>query len=297
MDSLPENSKGDLGKNTEQAMPDKETDSIARNYHFLVLCPHGRGNDLAHGRKDLPTPVCINSMYGIYFNAEQSLLFFKEHPFHFYKAFDPTIMEPMPHPLLKSATSFGAIFILGPVYLLTNNLYTAVNVLVLAYLISTACCTYILAKYWLENKRAAFLAGVFMAFGAMNIYWMVDFAFMNFAFFALIILYFERFALEGKPKYLLACTLFLVMQFYFLGVHFVMVGYFLMAFAVLRRKLLWQRRNLAPFVACAIIGAIGIAPLFIPNLESLFTYELRTLSWDTMAGPYGVFSIFFGRVV
>ena len=178
---------------------------------------------------------------------------------------------------------------------MTNNLYTAVNVLVLAYLISTACCTYILAKYWLENKRAAFLAGVFMAFGAMNIYWMVDFAFMNFAFFALIILYFKRFALEGKPKYLLACTLFLVMQFYFLGVHFVMVGYFLMAFAVLRRKLLWQRRNLAPFVACAIIGAIGIAPLFIPNLESLFTYELRTLSWDTMAGPYGVFSIFLGE--
>lgn len=239
--------------------------------------------DLAHR-----TPVRWNSLTSLYVVAEQARLLFAEHPFDFYAAFDPPIMAPMESPLFLSNTLLGNSILLAPAYLATGNLHLAVNLLVLFFLTASACSVFLLARYWLESDRAAFVAGAAYSFASANLFLLNDFSFLNFVFVPLIVLFFERFAREAKPRLLAAAAALMVVQFYTSFYHAALALILLAVLAAARWRILLTRRNAVPLIASSLAAAAAVLPLVIPYGAALARYHFGL---DNVERPMARFSL------
>ncbi len=220
------------------------------------------------------TPAAFNSMVSIYVNAEQSQLFWSEHPLQFYRAFSPGVMAPMESPLLLCNTSLASTLVFGPIYLATGNLYFAINIFILLSLAGSAFSVFLLARYWLSNTRAAFVAGTIFSFTLPNLYLMVDVFFFNFVVAPLAVLFFDRFARDGKWRNILGTAACLVLLTYTNLYDLMLICSFLVVLTVLRWRSIFTHQN-ASSLACSIGLTLAlIAPLVVGYVAAIGKYDL-----------------------
>lgn len=220
------------------------------------------------------TPGYYNSPSAAYLLAEQARMFWVDRPLDFEGAYSPGVMAPMDHPLLLCNTSLLAAIVLGPIHLLTGNLHLLLNVFILVCLVLTAYCVFLLCRHWLGSTRAGFIGGVAWL-GPWTLDFLADAFFLNAFSLPLLALLFERFALEGRRRFLIAAALLFALQLYNNPYHIVLAAVLLGALAILRWRSTFTRRNAAA-LALAAAAALALAlPLAVPLLRKVAGLEVH----------------------
>ncbi len=221
------------------------------------------------------TPGFSNSAMTAYVMAEQALLFYVEHPFDIIAAFSPTVFQPLEHAFLYCNTSIVSSILFGPIYVLTGNVYLLHNIFVLFCLPASALSVFILARYWTRSDRAGFVAGTIASFGSANLYFFADTIFFNSFFIPFVVLFFDRFILEGKRRYLIFTAILLAVQFYNNSYHVVLAALFIVALTVYRWRRVFTRANLPWIVSSAALSLLLMAPLAIQYLRITAGIDLQ----------------------
>jgi hypothetical protein len=234
------------------------------------------------------TPARLNSIPGAYVLAEQARLFLVDHPFDFAAAFDPKVMAPMEDVFLMTNTALPGALVFGAFYLPTGSIPLAINAMILLGLVATAFCVMLLARHWLGNDRAAFLSGTVACFVSANLFLVVDFYFLYSPFIPLVLLFFDRFAADGRKRDLAVTSLLLVVQFFHGTYHLAQALFLLVILAVYRWRTLFVRRNLPAIALCGLVAILAVAPLAFATVAKIGRYIVPDRQID---GPAAVLSV------
>jgi hypothetical protein len=126
---------------------------------------------------------------------------------------------------------------------------------------------FLLYRYWLGSWRAGLVAGVAWL-GPWTLDFLADAFFLNAFSLPLIALLFERFALEGRRRFLLGAALLTALQLYNNPYHLVLAALLVAALAARRWRVVLARRNLPALAVSAAAAIACLLPLAVPLLRA-----------------------------
>jgi hypothetical protein len=218
------------------------------------------------------TIAYYNAVGTPYLLAEQALILF-ETQFDLLAAYSPTVFQPLRHPFFYCNTSLFSSIVLGPIFVLSNNIYLLHNLFILSGMTLSAVGVFILARYLTHNSRAGLVAGSISSFSTINFYLFADTLFLNTYFLPMVAFFFSRYAQNEGKRHLVFVALLLALQFYNNSYHLVLAGFLLLFLSIHYRRTIFTIPNLPWIAICSSVTLLLIAPLAYQY--SLFAFDIE----------------------
>ncbi len=181
--------------------------------------------------------------------------------------FDGNIFYPVPDALAYSEHLVAQAVQIFPVYLLTGNPILCYNLLFLSTYVLSGLATYLLVRELTGDHRAAFVAGLIFAFVPYRIPQASHLQVLSSQWMPLTLYGFCRYLNTGRRRALALGAFALILQSLSCGYYLIYFSPFAagyVAWELVRRKRLRDRRAWADFIVAAIAVAATVVPFLIP---------------------------------